>query len=181
MQEMSFRDIGLRMMGEGLVSGNFGNLSVRTEGGMLISASGSFLDEPGEPVFVPDGGPVPETASSEYRVHREAYGASSHLACVHAHPPFSVAASFVFDRIEPVDSEGSMLCPLVPVVDGPPGSEKLALAVAKALAGSPVVIARGHGTFSFGSSLRQALLLTSAVEHGCKILYYLGEFGGFRR
>jgi len=181
MLQSEFSDIGLRLVREGLVSGNFGNLSVRVENGMYITSGGSFLDEAGDPVFVPIGGPVPDRASSEYRVHLEVYGASSHMACVHAHPPFSVAASFVFDRIEPLDSEGSILCPLVPVVEGPPGTKKLAHAVAEGISSSPVVIARGHGTFAFGKTLREALLLTSAVEHACKILYYLGEFGGFAR
>ncbi|HDR73276.1 MAG TPA: fuculose phosphate aldolase [Methanoculleus sp.] len=181
MPQPFFSDIGLRLMQEGLVSGNFGNLSVRAHGGMYITAGGSFLDETTEPVFVPLRGPVPDAASSEYRVHLEAYRASSHTACVHAHPPFAVAASLVFDRIEPVDSEGSLLCPLVPVVEGPPGTQELARAVAGGISSSPVALARGHGTFAFGATLREALILTSAVEHACKILYYLGEFGGFRR
>jgi L-fuculose-phosphate aldolase len=181
MDQPEFSEIGLRLVREGLVSGNFGNLSLRADEGMYITASGSFLDEPGDPVFVPLQGTVPDTASSEYRVHLEGYGASSHMACVHAHPPLSVAASFVFDRIEPVDSEGSQLCPLVPVVEGPPGTQALAHAVGMGLSSSNVVIARGHGTFAFGKTLREALLLTSAVEHACKILYYLGEFGGFKR
>jgi L-fuculose-phosphate aldolase len=181
MKNTEFSDIGLRLLREGLVSGNFGNMSVRTENGFYITASGSFLDEPGDPVYVPMKGAVPEAASSEYRVHLEAYGATSHRACVHAHPPLSVAASFVFDRIEPVDSEGSLLCPLVPVVEGPPGTTALADAVAEALSSSNVVIARGHGTFAFGTTLAEGLLLTSAVDHACKILYYLGEFGGFKR
>jgi L-fuculose-phosphate aldolase len=181
MLQSEFREIGLRLVREGLVSGNFGNLSVRANHGMYITAGGSFLDEEGEPVFVPIAGPVPDRASSEYRVHREVYATSPHLACVHAHPPLSVAASFVFDRIEPLDSEGSLLCPRVPVVEGPPGTEELAHAVAEGISSSPVVIARGHGTFAFGTTLREAVLLTSAVEHACKILYYLGEFGGFKR
>lgn len=165
-----FERVGKRLFAEGLVGANFGNMSQRSGEGFLITRSGSYLDVPGEPVYVPISGPVPETASNEYRVHREVYWLTDHRALVHAHPPHAIACSLTRDRIEPIDAEGALLSPVIPVVDGPPGSHDLAVAVARILADVRVVVARGHGTFAAGKSLDEAYVFTSLAEHSCRIL-----------
>lgn len=171
MSDSDFERIGRRLFAEHLVGGNFGNMS-RREGdrGFLIKRTGAYLDAPGEYVFVPFVGDVPKDASSEYRVHRAVYARTPHLAIVHAHPPFAVAASLVMDSIKPLDSEGEMFCPLIPVIIGDPGSQTLADNVAAALVYSKLVIARGHGTFAAGNTLDEAFQLTSLAEHACKVL-----------
>jgi L-fuculose-phosphate aldolase len=179
MQNKEFELTGRRLFDEGLVAGNFGNMSVRVRGGFLITSSGSFLDEEESLRFVTMEGIAEEGASSEWRVHHRTYTVCDDAgAIVHAHPPLSVAASIVYDEIIPEDSEGKMLCPVIPVVDGEPGTEELAENVARALKSNPVVIARAHGTFAKGRDLKEAYLLTSIAEHCCRILYYLGGFGG---
>jgi L-fuculose-phosphate aldolase len=178
MQNKEFGLIGRRLFREGLVAGNFGNMSVRVSGGFLITPGGSFLDEVENLKFVTIDGLPEEGASSEWRVHHRTYTACDAGAIVHAHPPLSIAASMVYEEIIPEDSEGRMLCPLISVVDGEPGTDELAENVAGALMSNPVVIAKGHGSFAKGRDLKEAYLLTSAVEHSCKILYYLGGFGG---
>lgn len=171
MQYSEFERIGKRLFSEHLVGGNFGNISMREgSAGFFIKRTGAYLDMPGEPVFVPFEGEVPKTASSEYRVHLAVYRKNPCQAIVHAHPPFAVAASLVMDSIKPLDSEGEMFCPLIPVVSGPPGTQALADAVADALVHAKLVIARGHGTFAAGATLDEAFLLTSLAEHACKIL-----------
>lgn len=99
-----FQNIGKRLLGEGLVGANFGNMSVREKDGFSITRTGSFLDSPGETIFLPVEGKVPPNASSEYRVHREVYRITPHRAVVHAHPPHAVALSFNRERIIPLDS-----------------------------------------------------------------------------
>lgn len=164
--------IGARLVSEGLLAGNFGNLSVRDGDGFLITATGSFLDDPGELVPVPLAGLVPPRASSEWRVHHAVYSTSpAAAAIVHAHPPYAVALSFSHDLIRPIDSEGRMVCPEIPVVDGEPGSAGLAENIASALAHAPIAIARGHGTFAAGPTLLKAYLLTAAAEHACRVLW----------
>jgi len=162
--------IGRRLFAEHLVGGNFGNISIRHGAGFFIKRSGAFLDTPGEPVFVPLTGNVPPEASTEYRVHREIYSKTPYLAVVHAHPRAAVAASLVMDRVIPEDSEGLLLCPVIPVVSGPPGTQELADAIADALVSAKLVIARGHGTFAAGKTLDEALVLTSLAEHSCRVL-----------
>lgn len=163
--------IGRRMVAEGLVGGNFGNMSVREHSGFSITGRGAFLDDPGTLVFVPDGGPVPPSASSECRVHRDIYSRHSFGAIVHAHPVHAIALSFDLAAIMPEDAEGRLFCPRIPVVGGEPGTAELAERIARAMTDSPVVIARGHGTFAGGATLEEAYLLTSIAEHGCRILW----------
>ncbi|KQC03519.1 MAG: fuculose phosphate aldolase [Methanoculleus sp. SDB] len=168
--------IGRRLTTEGLVSGNFGNMSVRAEGGFYVTGNGAFLDEPGRLVFVPDEGEVPAAASSEYRVHREIYGRTRHGAVVHGHPPHAIALSYAASSLLPEDSEGILFCPEIPVVEGDPGTEELAWRVADGVAHASAVIARGHGTFAAAETLVQAYLLTSVIEHACRIIWLRREY-----
>ena len=166
-----FERIGKRLFTEHLVGGNFGNISVRKgDEGFFIKRTGAYLDVSGGLVFVPLQGDVPRDASSEYRVHREVYRNTNHKAIVHAHPPCAVAASLVMDEVVPEDSEGEMLCPNIPVVQGAPGSQEIAESVARALSSSKLVIARGHGTFAAGKTLDEAYVYTSLAEHSCRVL-----------
>jgi L-fuculose-phosphate aldolase len=48
--------------------------------------------------------------------------------------------------------------------------DELAENVAVCLAGAPVVIARGHGTFAAGKSLDESYMLTSLAENSFRIL-----------
>ncbi len=171
-----FKRIGTRLFSEGLVGGNFGNMSIRSRDGFFITHTGAYLDNPGEPVFVPLDGPVPKEASSEYRVHREVYQKTRHMAIVHAHPAHAVALSIMTREIVPLDSEGVMLCPVIPVVQGVPGSDELAMNVSDSLCLSKLAIASGHGTFAAGKSLDEAYLFTSLSEHACRVLILTGQF-----
>jgi L-fuculose-phosphate aldolase len=175
MLDQEFKRIGMRLHRDGLVNANFGNMSVRAGDGFYITRIGSYLDDPGSPVFVPLHGEVPPEASSEYRVHRQVYRRTRHNAIVHAHPAYAVGASLVYDEIIPRDSEGEMFCPMIPVVQGKPGSDEIARNVSEGLCLSQVVIVSGHGTFSGGKTLDEAYILTSLTEHSCRVLWLVGD------
>jgi len=168
---LEFETVGKRLYRDNLISANFGNMSVRDGEGFLITRTGAFLDNPGEPVYVPLEGTAPEDASSEFRLHREVYLRTDHAALVHAHPVHAVAVSLDRDRVIPRDSEGQMFAPEIPVVVGPPGNMEMAKNVAAALSRARVAIVRGHGTFSAGKTLEEAYILTSLAEHSCRVLY----------
>jgi len=177
MQDHGIERIGQRLFAEHLVGGNFGNISVReNERGFYIKRTGAYLDDPGDPAFVPFAGEVPRDASSEYRVHLAVYKKTAYKAIVHAHPPYTVAASLVADEILPLDSEGIMFCPLIPVVAGEPGTQGLADAVAGMMQHHKLVIARGHGTFAAGATLDEAFQLTSLAEHACRVIAFRKMF-----
>ncbi len=176
MHSGEFERIGKRLFSEHLVGANFGNISIREGAGFFIKKTGAYLDIAGELVFVPLNGEAPCTASSEYRVHREVYKNTGFHAVVHAHPPFSVAASLVKDEIVPEDCEGKMFCPVIPVVEGAPGSREIADNVAGALRISRLVIVRGHGTFAAGATLDEVFVLTSLCEHACRVIALKKKF-----
>jgi L-fuculose-phosphate aldolase len=143
------------------------------------------LNTLGEPIFVPFSGDIPSDASSEYRVHLAVYRKTPYRAIVHAHPPFAVAASLVMDEIIPLDSEGEMFCPRIPVLAGAPGTQHLADIVAEAMVHARLVIARGHGTFAAGATLDEVYILTSLAEHASKVIafknIYAQKSGSFIR
>ena len=176
MLDQEFERIGKRLFQENLVGANFGNMSVRGEGGFFITRTGAYLDAREMPVFVPDTGDAPREASSEYRVHRVVYREAPHSAIVHAHPVHAVAASLDTDLIRPVDSEGGMFCPEIPVVAGDPGTDAIAENVAGARKNSHIVIVRGHGTFAVGKTLDEAYIYTSIADYACRILLLSGRF-----
>ncbi|MBP2132804.1 L-fuculose-phosphate aldolase [Methanomicrobium sp. W14] len=178
MQNNEFEKIGKRLLQERLLGGNFGNMSIRSETGFYITKSGSFMDEPGDLKYVSMDKIPEEGASSEWRVHFDIYNKTNKKAIIHAHPVFSVAASFCYHEIIPEDSEGKMLCPVIPVVTGEPGTDDLAWNISEALKKSSVAIAKGHGTFAAGKDLTEAYLLTSIAEYCCKIIYLRGGLGG---
>ena len=169
--------IGKRLVAEHLVGANFGNMSVRPDDdGFFITRTGSFLDDPGEPVYAPMSGEVPPVVSSEWRVHRAVFQNTRHRAIVHAHPPYAVAASLMLDEVVPIDSEGKMFCPIIPIAHGEPGTQELAEDIAECLALSPLCIARGHGTFAAGKTLEEGYLFTSLGEHACRVLSLTRSF-----
>ena len=172
--------IGRRALAEGLVFANFGNASVRAGAGFLVKRTGAYLDDPGPLVPVPLEGPVPPEASRESPIHRTVYRVTPHEAILHVHPPHAVALSLTRERIVPVDSEGMILCPGIPVVDGDPGSPILGDRVAHCLMHGKIVIARGHGTFAAGKDLEEAYLVTTAAEHACRVLWLKAVLSGER-
>ena len=175
--QYEFMKTGGRLVAEHLIGGNFGNMSIRREeDGFFITRTGSYLDDPGEPVYIPIFGDVPPAASSEWRVHRTVYQNTRHRAIVHAHPPYAVAASLVLDEVIPMDSEGKMFCPIIPIAHGEPGTQELAEDVAECLALAPLCIAQGHGTFAVGKTVEEGYLFTSLAEHACRVLSLTESF-----
>ena len=174
-----FQRIGRRLCEEGLVGANFGNMSVRERDGFSITRTGSFLDSPGEPVFVPNEGEVPPSAaSSECRLHREVYRTSSHYAIVHAHPPHAVALSLTEKEILPSNAESVYSMGTVPVLGWNTEIKAGGLAdiIAEALTRFKIVMVHGHGSFAVGQLLEEAYNLTTALEEACHVLCLLKSF-----
>ena len=179
--------IGKKAVSEGLVNANFGNLSVRVGSKMLISRSGVFLDElhKGNLVEVrieeegnEASGGEESGASSEMIVHREIYKRTEAKAIIHTHSPFAVSISLLLSEgavVKPVDVEGTLLLGEIPVVGGAPGSIELASNLASALKSHKAAIAHAHGCFAVGSTIEEAFVVASAVEHACKVKF-LCEF-----
>ena len=169
---------GRKLVEHGLVESNFGNISVRAGDTMLITRSGAALDEITEnsvvEVDIQDTSSMDIVASSETVVHREIYRCTSALAVIHAHCQYSVVESLLAGStgvILPVDSEGQYFLGDIPVVGGGIGSSELAENIADALSRSRGAIVYSHGTFAIGRTPGDAYIVTTQLEHSCKIKY----------
>lgn len=175
-QEMA--KYGRKLVDHGLVESNFGNISVRAGDRMLITRSGTALDEITfdnvVEVDIRDISSLDIIASSETVVHREIYRRTSALAIIHAHCPYAVVESLIAGPgkvIFPVDSEGQYFLGDIPVVGGGIGSRELAENLADSLSGHRGSVVFSHGTFAVGRTLGEAYIVTTQLEHSCRVKY----------
>ncbi|MBN1134336.1 MAG: aldolase [Methanosarcinaceae archaeon] len=168
---------GKKLVDHGLVESHFGNISVRIGSRVLITRSGCALDDITEnsivEVKLEGTSGLDIIASSETVVHRAIYKNTSALAIIHAHCPFSVTQSLLVDSdtIIPIDSEGLYFLHEIPIVRGGIGTPELAQNTARALSEHKGTIVYSHGTFAVGKILEEAYVVTTQIEHSCKIKY----------
>jgi len=169
------KEYASRLARRGYVTAHGGNLSVRSGRNMWITRHACSLEnlKPEDVVRVPVDRPSSRDiiASTETPIHREVYLKTSNLAILHAHPPYSVALSFFLDELIPPDSEGYHVLKRIPIVEGRPGSPKLAREVADALTRHWAVIVRGHGVFASSKFIDHTYQILCMVEHSAEILY----------
>jgi len=171
-----FIRIGRILFEAGLNNSHSGNMSVRVGDRVVVTRRGAMLGEMAAGDLVDVGLAEDDSgialASTEVRVHRAVYGATSHLAVVHAHPRAATAFSMGRDFIVPVDEEGRYYFKRIPVLDleASIGSADLEKELPALLKDYPIVMVRGHGTFAAGGSLEEGLQITHALEWSCDIL-----------
>jgi len=172
---------------EGLVNSHAGNISVRYKDSILITKTGKKLgfltkrDIVEVPVY--STSPQDKVASSELIVHRAIYQNTDYQAIIHAHPVYSVVISFfIEDTFRPIDNEGRLFLPEVPIiqVENPSGSKELAEKLSNFFSGNPhrCIIVKKHGSFTADYSLDKALKLTSDLEFCSKVYYKVKLKGG---
>jgi len=175
---LDLAEVGRRIVRSGLASSRFGNMSICFKDSMLITRTGSLLDEidPFQVIEVDLEATSARDAlaSSEAIVHRAVYKGTSARAIVHTHSPYAVALSIIDDCLDPLDGEGRAFLGKVPVVEGAFGSEELARNVARALSQARATIARGHGVFAAGSSLAEAYSMACMAEHSAQVIHIVG-------
>jgi len=174
-----------KLYDKGYMVSHSGNLSIRCGDRMFIKRRGAACDEIGPEEVIEIGIEEDTSAialsSSETDVHRAIYKSTSALAIVHAHPPYSIACSLLYDEIIPMDAEGDYLLHKIPivVVERLSGSKELEAKLIEALQTYKGVIVRGHGTFAIGKLLEEAYHLTCMMEASC-MTRYLVDLTGHR-
>ncbi len=174
-----------RLAEEGLVSGTWGNLSIRLgKGSIAITPRGRALEKlRTEDLVLVDlrGGWRGSTApSTELRLHLEIYRAREDVnAVIHIHSPFACAAAVAGMRIPPVLEELAQLVGgSVEVAEyAPPGTEELARNAVRALGSKNAVLLSNHGAVCTGRSLGEALLTCEVVERGAKVFAFAKLLG----
>lgn len=171
-QRRELVDLGRRLNEGGLNQGTSGNLSVRVEGGLLVTPTGLACDrlELEDPVEVGLDGRVPahqRAPSSEWRIHRDLYLAREDLhAVVHVHSMFATTLSMVGMGIPAVHY-------MVAVAGGNDvrcapyatfGTQALSDVVLEAMTGRKACLMANHGMLAAGATLAEALRIAIEVE-----------------
>lgn len=170
------------MDARGLNRGTSGNVSVRVEGGMLVSPSGVVpsLLTPEQVVFVSDDGNWDEMGtlpSSEWRMHLDILaGRPEAMAVVHCHSRHATILACARRSIPAlhymVAVAGGSQVPLAPYATF--GSPELAHAIVDTLNGYRACLMANHGQIAIGRSLGEALAIAEEVEEQASI--YCGTF-----
>jgi L-fuculose-phosphate aldolase len=169
-------EVGRRLYGRALISGNEGNVSVRLGDALLVTPPGvckGFLtpdmlvktDLAGRPT---DG----QRASTEVLMHTAVYRRRPDArAVVHAHPP--VATAFAVAGIaldQPLIAEAVVTLGKVPVIPyGTPSTAELADNVGAAACQAQAMLLANHGALAIGDSLYRAWERMEALEQVAKI------------
>jgi L-fuculose-phosphate aldolase len=170
-----------------LALGSSGNLSVRRGNGMYIKATNkTFQDSrPSDFVYLDLENPKLGSAhrrnspSCEYRLHIACYQKRPDAKAVfHTHPVFATALYSAGVRHKAITMEFALYIKKpIPIVDFmPPGSLKLAQAVARASLKNDVILIKQHGLVTLGKTLHEAYLKALIVEREqkaaviCKIM-----------
>ena len=159
------------MNASGLNSGTSGNVSRRVDDGFLITPSGLRYEslEPSDVVHVTLEGEAAGThrPSSEWRIHRDVYGARDDVAAiVHAHPVHATALACLprplpaFHYMVAVAGGRDVLCARYATF----GTQELSDAALAALEGRRACLLANHGMIATGPNLDAALKLAQEVE-----------------
>lgn len=168
-----------RAMAEaGLVTGTWGNASLRREDVMVITPSGMPYDQ----LQVPDlvavelwgGGAIrgERRPSTELALHLEIYRQRPDIGAVmHTHSVYACAMAVARVELPPVlEEQVQLVGKKVPVAAyAPAGSEELARSAASALGDGKAVFLANHGLVGVGRDIGEALLACQVVEKACRV------------
>ncbi len=164
-----------RLVGEHLVAGTAGNVSVRAGDLVAVTPSGVAYDTmTGDDVCVVDlDGAVVDgehRPTSELPLHLLCYRRHGAGAVVHTHSAAAVAVSLLRDDVPLVHYQTAVFGGAVAVAEYAPfGTAELAENVSAALAGRTAAVMRHHGTVVIAGSLRAAYDGAAHLEWLCDV------------
>jgi L-fuculose-phosphate aldolase len=169
----------------GLNSGRSGNLSVRVEGGFLVTPSGAAYEamHPDDLVYLTstgDFGGGQRKPSTEWRIHRDVYDRRQDArAVVHTHSPYATTLACLGRGIPAFHYEvafaGGADIRCSPYATF--GTQELSDHAVKALDGRKACLLANHGVLALGDSLEGALGLAEKVENLARIYWQALQVG----
>lgn len=174
-----FQLVGKALFTLGLNHSHSGNISFRKNDKIYITRRGSmkgFLKSSDIICLSFNKSPKDCLASTEVNVHKAIFRNTPARAIVHCHPPIATALSLIRKEIIPLDVEGRIALPKIPILKclKATASRELEENLPPLLAKYHSVIIKGHGIFSIGASLEDAFHYATLTEHIAKIQYYAG-------
>lgn len=164
-------DAALEMESLGLTRGSSGNISLRTEGGFLVTPSGmpprTLQPEDLVEMTMDGSWSASRKPSSEWRFHRDIYAARPEIAAiVHSHPPFGIALAShgrgipAFHYMVAMAGGRDIRCAPYATY----GTQELSDYAVTALEGRFACLLANHGMIAAGKSLERAVALAVEVE-----------------
>lgn len=180
-------DAGRRLYDKGLIVAGQGNISVRTDGGLLVTASGVSKGAL-TPSLVLDtdfeGRASGRGVSSEIQMHVAIYKRRADArAIVHAHPPAATAFAVTGLALDSaVLAESVLLLGRVPLIPyAAPSTPDLAEMVGAAMLEAQAALLANHGAVTLGETLEQALSRMETLEHLARVTLLARLLGEPRR
>ncbi|KYZ77163.1 aldolase [Anaerosporomusa subterranea] len=180
-------ETGIYLLDKGLVTGTWGNISVRiSENLFAITPSGRNYRtiQPDDIVIVNASGETVEghlSPSSELPLHLAVYAARPDIGgIVHTHSVFASACAVSRRAIPPIIED------LVQLAGGEisvapyalPGTQQLADNAVHALASKFAVLLANHGVVACGKTLNEAMTAAELVEKAAQIFSWAQLLGG---
>jgi L-fuculose-phosphate aldolase len=160
----------------GLNDSHSGNASVRDGDRIWVTPTGACADTlaTADLVECRIDGRMGQRASRDGPLHMSVYQkVPDAQAMLHSHGPYTVALTLNGKDFVPLDFEGQLYFPRVPVLDIP-YADYFALPatrVAEVLVDHPIVVVRGHGAYAWGRSLNLAYKWTCSLELSAKTAF----------
>ncbi len=175
----SMRFWGRVVMEGGLVTGSSGNMSIKRGEKICITRTGAMLGYLKKDDII-ELGLKPKISekkivSKELSLHLLLYEWRRCRAVLHTHPPYTLAISEKENFIKPVDLEGRVLAPEIPVVDlsYPYRDEELKEKLKELVKRYPFFVVRWHGLFTMGKSLEETVKISFTIESSSRLLCLL--------
>ena len=159
-----------------------GNASFREDDTIWITPSGACADTlaPEDLVACSMQGDAGENASFDIKLHLEVYRQNPEArVLLHSHGPYSIAVTLDGEDFVPVDFEGQLYFPRVPVHRIPfeQYAEQSPQVVARALSEHRITVTCGHGVYACAESLDLAYKWTCSLEQSAKISHLARQIG----
>jgi L-fuculose-phosphate aldolase len=170
-----------RMVGDGLVVGTSGNVSLRAGDLVAVTPTGVAYSSltPGDIAVVDLGGQVVDGSlkpTSELPMHLSVYwdvrdpDSEPVTAVVHTHSPHATAVSTLVREVPPIHYIIATIGPSVRVARyATYGTPELAAAVLEALEGRRGCLLANHGTLTYGDGLEAAYHRAQQLEWVCRV------------
>lgn len=178
---------GKKLLNLGLVSGTWGNISVRVDANtMVITPSGQQYEkvQTGDMVVVnifdlSYAGDI--KPSSELKLHAEIYKRRKEVnAVIHTHQMNASTVAAARREVPPIlDDMAQLLGPSVRVADyALPNTKKIVKATIKALKGRNAALLANHGAVVVGRDMEEAFWGCQVLEKACKAFIEAEFLGG---
>lgn len=180
---------GKRLLSEGLVSGTWGNVSIRIDDQLMaITPSGREYEtlQPEDIVIVNyltgkyEGSIKP---SSERELHCEIYRKRNNInAVIHTHQSNASTVAAARREVPPIlDDMAQIIGPSVRVAAyALPSTKSIVRKTVKALSGRMAALMANHGAVCIGRDINEAFIVCQVLEKACKAFIEAEFLGGAR-